>query len=314
MSRPRQSPAKGASSPRSTASTRRYRGTRLDVNQSCDSAFRILAKRYLQKLAANHEPTCQGKPAALHEMRIVLTYLRTTILFFSPMVEDSARAKIRDELKWLNSQLGALRDLDVAIDRIRALARERARPIPQLKAWRDTRAVALERLARALRSARYRRLVVRTLRWIEAGPWSKKRGGAAAARAVPLATYGIDKLGKWEARLLKKSRKLRDMDAEQRHRLRLLNKKLNYAIDSLADVFDDKRFSKQMAARKHLRKAQRCLGQLNDDVRGHALAMALRKDGIETPLQFLGPGREKRLLKTTEAAYRKLEALKLFRK
>ena len=61
---------------------------------------------------------------------------------------------------------------------------------------------------------------------------------------------------------------------------------------------------------KHLRRAQRSLGQLNDDVRGRELALALRREGVKTPLQRLGAKREKRLLRTTETAYRKLAALK----
>jgi len=100
------------------------------------------------------------------------------------------------------------------------------------------------------------------------------------------------------------------MDARKRHRLRLLNKKLTCSIDWLADLFSDRRFSKQQTALNHLRKAQRCLGQLNDDVRGRALAVALRQDGVETPLEFLTPKDEKRLLSETEEAYRKLAALK----
>ena len=61
---------------------------------------------------------------------------------------------------------------------------------------------------------------------------------------------------------------------------------------------------------KHLRKAQRSLGQLNDDEKGRALAAALQRDGAHAPLHFLGPKREKRLLRTAAAAYRKLAALK----
>jgi hypothetical protein len=59
---------------------------------------------------------------------------------------------------------------------------------------------------------------------------------------------------------------------------------------------------------KYLRKAQRSLGQLNDDANGQSLAAAMEQDGA---LQFLSSKREKRLLKTASAAYRKLAALKL---
>ena len=86
------------------------------------------------------------------------------------------------------------------------------------------------------------------------------------------------------------------MDAEKRHRLRLLNKKLSYSIEAFEDLFPDKRFSKLQAGLKHLRKAQRSLGQLNDDERGRALAATLQRDGVHAPWHFLGPKRKKRLL------------------
>jgi CHAD domain-containing protein len=287
---------------------------KLHAAMPCDTAFRIVARRTLRDLNANHEATCKGDATAVHQMRIALTHLRTAILFFSPMVDDSMRGQVRDELKWLNSQLGVLRDLDVAIERIEAANAKQLQPVPDFQAWYLKRAEGHRQLSRALRSARYRRLIAHTSSWIESGPWSTKRDKRAAKlRALPIGTYGAEKLGEWEEKLLEKSRKLRDMGPRKRHRLRLLNKKLNYSIEAVSELFGDKRFSKQKAARKHLRQAQRSLGQLNDDIRGHALALALRQEGVKTPLQFLGAKREKRLMRTAETAYRELAVLKPWR-
>ena len=140
---------------------------------------------------------------------------------------------------------------------------------------------------------------------------SKRRIGRklAAERSTPIGLYTLDKLEEWEKRLLKRSRRLRKMGTKKRHHLRLLNKKLSYSIDSFEDLFSDKRFAKQKIALKHLRKAQRLLGQLNDGVRGQALAAELEESGVQTPLQFLRPKQEKRLLKRASQAYRKLNRL-----
>ena len=99
---------------------------------ACDTAFRIVARRHLDALIANQEATGKGDPTALHQMRIALTHLRTTILFFSPMVEDAIRDEVRDELKWLNGELGAVRDLDVAVDRIKVLNKKRPQVLPEI--------------------------------------------------------------------------------------------------------------------------------------------------------------------------------------
>src|SRR5664279_239196 len=142
---------------------------RLNAMMACDTAFRVIARRYLGDLTENQPATCKGDPTALHRMRIAVTRLRTAILFFSPMVADSQRSQVRDQLKWLNAHLGAVRDLDVAIERIDTTS-------PLYRSWHKKRADSHRLLARALHSVRYRRLVEDTSGWIEDGPWSIKRG------------------------------------------------------------------------------------------------------------------------------------------
>ncbi len=84
---------------------------------------------------------------------------------------------------------------------------------------------------------------------------------------------------------------------------------MSYSILSIEDLFPDKDLFTTGTALKHLRKAQKSLGLLNDDARGHALAAALEQQGAQAPLQFLSHKREKRLMRTAAEAYRKLAAL-----
>jgi CHAD domain-containing protein len=226
------------------------------------------------------------------------------------MVADVHRTRIRGELKWLQAHLGAVRDLDVAIERLKEI-NKRPQAIPNFRAWKGRRADSQRHLARALRSIRYRRLVKSASDWIENGPWSMKKGKhVKQERASPIAAYSARKLTRWQEKLLKKSSKLQFMSAKKRHRLRLMNKKLCYSIEFLEDLFQDKRFSRQQTVLKYLRKAQKSLGQLNDDAKGHTLAAALEPDGVQTFSQFLDRKREKRLTRTASAAYRKLAALR----
>ena len=286
-------------------------GSGLDPAMRCDIAFRVVARRHLLRLTETHAETCAGDEDALHQMRVALTHLRACILFFSPMVEDPDCAPIKDGLKWLNRRLGAVRDLDVAIGRIET-ARS-GKELPLFTLWKQKRTRKHRALARTLQSARYRRLIKSTSEWIEIGPWSTQAGESAEkARSVAVLDYALHKLARWEKRLLKKSRKLESLDVEKRHRLRLLNKKLNYAIDSCQELFSDKRFAKQATALKHLRKAQRYLGQLNDDAREQALARKLDGNGEKTGLRSRLPGRESTLLEKTAAAYARLAKLKPF--
>jgi CHAD domain-containing protein len=246
---------------------------------------------------------------ALHQMRVALTRLRTALSLFSPMVADSKRERIRRELKWVSTHLGAVRDLDVAIERLKAINKQQPQAASNDPSWDAQRAANHRQLARALRSARYRRLVESTSRWIESGPWSIETGTQAGKlRAAAIKVYGSNKLARWQEKLLKKSRGLLEMGKKKRHRLRLMNKKLNYSIGFFEDLFLDKRFSEQKAALKYLRKAQKSLGQLNDDAQGQVLAASLRRNAARPPIQFLDRKRERRLIRAAAAAYRKLAA------
>ena len=213
---------------------------RLSPGMACDTAFRIIARRHLAAVLAQHDGTCRGDPEALHQIRIALTHLRTAIRFFSPMVDDALRPKVWAELKWLNSQLGMVRDLDVAIERVVAEAGDELAVIAELQHWDEKRAESHRLLARALQSARYRRLVEQTSSWIESGPWSTRRSKEAIRlRRCPLADHATAQLTEWEKALLRKAKKLRKLDVEKRHKLRILNKRLTYSIESLQDLFAD---------------------------------------------------------------------------
>jgi CHAD domain-containing protein len=312
MARPtRSSKATAGAKP---AASRATLPVRLSAGMACDTAFRIIARRHFAAVLAQHKGTCGGDPEALHQIRIALTHLRTAIRFFSPMVDDALRPKVWAELKWLNGQLGMVRDLDVAIERVVAEAGDELAVIAELRHWDEKRAESHRLLARALQSARYRRLVEQTSSWIEGGPWSTRRSKEAIRlRRCPLADHATAQLTEWEKTLLKKARKLRKLDVEKRHKLRILNKRLTYSIESLEDLFGEKSLTKQKSILKQLRRAQKSLGQLNDDARGQTLAASLNEAVPEAGIRFLDRKRQKKLLQTASTAYRKLDKAKPFR-
>ncbi|MBR0931549.1 CHAD domain-containing protein [Bradyrhizobium diazoefficiens] len=308
-------PSTSATTARITPAARRNAlPGRLSPGMACDTAFRIIARRHLASVLAQHDGTCRGDPDALHQIRIALTHLRTAIRFFSPMVDDALRPHVWAELKWLNGQLGMVRDLDVAIERVIAESDGELSEVAEIQHWDEKRAESHRQLARALQSARYRRLVEQTSAWIESGPWSTRRSKEAIRlRRCTLAEHATERLTAWETTLLKKARKLRKLDVEKRHKLRLLNKRMTYSVESLQDLFADEAAAKQKSILKQLRKAQRSLGQLNDDARGQALAASLNGAGLEAGHRFLDRKREKKLLRKASTAYRKLDKTKPFR-
>jgi len=285
---------------------------RLNAGMPCDTAFRIIARRHLDALGAHREAAIRGDADALHDMRLALTRLRSAIRFFSPMVNDALKKRIWNELNWLNAELGAVRDLDVTIERIAATNPERPEEIPHFAEWQAKRASCYRELGRTLRSTRYQRLIAQTSIWTTMGPWSTMAAKRTIKRrAAPVVPYAADRLAHWQKKLLRRCRKLRELDPAKRHGVRRFNKRITYSIEALAELLEEKALSRQKVALKPLRKAQRCLGRLNDDVNGRRLARALRKAGIAVPLQLLDAKREKQLLQKAESAYRKLTALKV---
>jgi CHAD domain-containing protein len=272
---------------------------RLNAGMSCGVAFRAIARHCLKDLTANHAATCKGNRAALHRMRIALTRLRAAIAFFSPMLADAERAHLKRELKWLNGHLGAARDIDVAIELLKQ-ARRRTPSDSTVTAWKTKRAESRRHLTQALRSHRYRRLIADLSAWVENGPWSRtSRSTTAKRREAGIVRYGTRKLARWRKKLLKKSRRLKDLSAEKQHRIRLASKRLRYAIEFFAGPLAHRK-SPMHDTLKCLRQAQTSLGELND---AHRVQ----------PSPVLDSKRRKHLMRVASHAYRNLAALKPLR-
>jgi CHAD domain-containing protein len=283
----------------------------LNAGMTCESAFRVIARRCLSEMNANHAATCRGDRAALHEMRVALTRLRAAVSFFSPMTVDTEWARLKRELRWLNAPLGAARDMDVAIERLGEMSERQPYSELEYRSWQQKCADSHRDLARVLRSQRYRQLIKDTSDWLRNGPWCTKTDKRAAKRrASRIGRYSTRKLARWRVKLLKKSRRLADMDTKQRHRLRLANKRLRYSIEFFAGLRSDESPSMR-ATLKHLRRAQESLGVLNDAAQSRTLWAGLDRTALNGhgSTGVLDPKHEQQLVRDAARAYRKIDAL-----
>jgi CHAD domain-containing protein len=279
----------------------------LQGSMTCETAFRTAATHYLRQLTAQHKGTFAGEAKALHAMRVAMTRLKTTIALFSPIVEGDELLRLAAELKWLNAHLGIVRDLDVALER---LAKIRHQAGVTERSWKRERTACQRHLTRALGYPRYKRLMADLAAWIENGDWSRKRTkNAAGQRAQPADAYCAERLQEWRKKLLKKSRTLKEVGAKKRHRVRLANKRLSYAIEAAARLAPISEPPAREATLKLLRKAQKSLGQLNDDARRRALAATLGENQIGESDLLLDTKQKKRLLRKAVNAYEELAGL-----
>ncbi len=145
--------------------------------------------------------------------------------------------------------------------------RRRWRGMPSLSREFDERRDAARARARdAVRSARFRDLMLDVAAWLQVGQWTTPQDDLLRDRgdlAIPI--FAADELTRRWRKVRKKGRVLAQLDAPSRHKLRIQAKKLRYAVEFFANLFASKRAAKR---RKRflsaLERLQDGLGDLND--------------------------------------------------
>jgi CHAD domain-containing protein len=176
-------------------------------------------------------------------MRVGLRRLRAAISVFDSMLDGPETDAVKSELMWLTGELAPARELDVFLEQTLHPLRDAGGDRAALGALREDvasrRGIALERAKAAVLSDRYRQLVLRTGLWLIAMEWSDrcKLGVAQPSRRVrPLAHRALATRTK---RAIRKLRRLSDLDAQQRHELRIQLKTIRYAAEFFDGVLPD---------------------------------------------------------------------------
>ena len=124
------------------------------------------------------------------------------------------------------------------------------------------RAAAFGKAKAAVESPRYRSLLLDTLQWLETGDWAK-HGRYYEQR--PIERFAADIFARRTKTITKKAKKIRELDSQQRHKLRIAVKKLRYASDFFGHLSASRRAKKRLPSFKaRLTDLQDCLGALND--------------------------------------------------
>jgi len=248
------------------------RGIELHAGTNVAEAFRVVARACLAQIIANEAGVQSRDSEALHQIRVGLRRLRAAISFFSDIVSGQQTELIKSELKWITRELSPARDLDVYISEVLAPLCEQHRGNADFRAlYRDferKRAEAFDRAAAAVRSQRYRNLLIDVAAWLEAGAWSRPADEAARARHErPIELHATEQLARRRKKMLKKGEEFYQLDAAQRHKLRIAVKKFRYAAEFVANVFPARKPRKGWhALLGTLKSIQDCLGALNDTI------------------------------------------------
>ena len=57
-------------------------------------------------------------PDSVHQMRVAARRLRSALATFAPLLDQETATSLKEELKWIASELGAIRDTEVMLDRL----------------------------------------------------------------------------------------------------------------------------------------------------------------------------------------------------
>lgn len=228
----------------------------LTADMTAAEAFRRIVQGCIWQFRLNEALLLEARdPAALHQARVALRRLRSALSIFKPVIGDDG-APMGEELRWLASVLGEARDFDVLCERIE----------PGVIHDRVTaaREIAYDKVYTALESSRARTLMLDVAAWVAAGNWSVGPGSEVDGDQ-PVRGFARQALGRLRREIKRKGRHLASLDDEARHIVRKKAKKLRYAAEFFASLFERKR---EQRRHKHLlsrlEALQNRLGMLND--------------------------------------------------
>ena len=188
-----------------------------------------------------HDPgTRRGMPDDVHKLRVAARRLRSDLGTFRSVLDRSWARPLRDELRWLGGEVGAVRDLDVFTDRLgtRLAARpDNGSPAAEalLDHFRVQRATAHGHLQAALLGPRYTALLHGLVEASEQPRFDPPH--AASTSAVELARKVVGRA--W--RTLEEG--VDDLDDDppdhELHEVRILAKRCRYAAEAVAPVIGD---------------------------------------------------------------------------
>jgi triphosphatase len=202
-----------------------------------DLAYAVLRKNFEAMLV--HEPgTRLGEdPDDLHDMRVATRRMRAALSLFKEALPVRAQ-HVRDELGWLGRELGAVRDLDVQVDRLEGLRdiaeEDRAALRGLVELLKGERQAARARLLSSLESTRYERLVAGMVSMLRQGP--PRRSPAARAPAVMVAPDLLSSRHRAATKAARRAR--RTKRSGDFHLLRIRCKRLRYALEFFSGIYE----------------------------------------------------------------------------
>lgn len=277
----------------------------LEADMTAAQAFQHIVQTCLRHFRRNEDLLNTGaKPEALHQARVALRRLRSAFSIFEALLVDDVSAQLNDEVRWLASELGEARNLDIML--------ERAPPGELHDRLKTARQLAYARVDEVLASTRVRRLMLNLAQWTASGAWLGASSTSDIRDQLSRA-FASAALDRFRYKVKKHGCDLAAAKDEARHKVRREAKKLRYAAEFFTALFDRKRERRQY---KHfvsvMEALQEQLGALNDMVTASDVFTTLGIGDETSAVALLFPDDKRKLLDTAESAHDALVDAKRF--
>ncbi|MEN9460104.1 MAG: hypothetical protein RIS84_124 [Pseudomonadota bacterium] len=252
-----------------------YKASPLQLSKRCnvEEAFIEIMQHNLAHLQANEATALQGEDIeGVHQMRVALRRLRSCLSLFSEVIHKASNGELRAQLKQVGLKLGDARNWDVfllEINKMRQITHSASSVESILPELLAQRAQSHAHVQNMLASVAYSRLLLQLGKWLEEKTWRNRLGNKGLQRLQqPITKFSAQVLAQHANEVKLMGEKFGEMDALQRHALRILVKKLNYACRFFVELFPKK---ETLAYISLLGELQDCLGLMNDAVVAHEL-------------------------------------------
>jgi len=233
----------------------------LDKNSNAKTAFKIIARECITHLESNRDIVLkEANIEGVHQMRVALRRLRSAFSLFKECLNAEESSLILTEVKWLVNKLGKVRDLDVLITETLPIVCEYSNSHNGIlvfsKQAKQARRLVCKDMKEAIVSQRYHRLLLTLSSWLESQLWLEQHKADHK-----LLKFSKKPFNKFYKSLMQNKLRFKEMQPEDRHKVRITAKKLRYAMEFFYNLYPSKEIGKFI---KKLSKLQDSLGKMND--------------------------------------------------
>ncbi len=247
---------------------------------------------FIQAVTASAGQLIANEPSVLfrrddegvHQMRVSLRRMRAAMGIFRKPIGRPLLGPLQQRASAIARNLGTVRDLDVLVGDVIAPAGAPDDPcmVHMIEVVESHRAEAWDGLVGGLSAtSQTAGLVLHLGHFLETRPWAKR--GKAKILKGPARDYAASVLAVRAARVQDWGARLESLTIDERHRMRIEIKKLRYAGEFFASLYEADAVQRYL---RSLSQLQDTFGALNDVETARRLLPALAPPSIHADLQY----------------------------